>query len=362
MTREEIIRWLREDDETKLDELWRRADDLRRANVGDAVHLRGLVEFSNRCSRQCLYCGLRAGNAALTRYRMEPEEILACARKAVELGYGTLVMQSGEDAAMDPRWLADVIARVKAQTPLAVTLSVGEWPREALELWRRAGADRFLLRFETADEELLRRIHPSRTGQTLGRLDVLRLAREAGFEIGSGILIGVPGQTYHDLARGIGMLAELDLDMIGCGPFIANPHTPLGDVRCPVSRRDPRTRAGAKRRTNQVPGTPEMTYKVVALARIACPLSNIPGTTALATLDRRSGYELALARGANVIMPNLTPANYRRLYELYPGKMWADDDEAYHGAMKRRIEAAGRTVGTGRGDSPHRLAARASGT
>lgn len=350
MNRDEIIRWLREEDAAKLEELWRRADELRRQNVGEAVYLRGLVELSNRCSRQCLYCGLRAGNAELARYRMASDEVLACARMAVELGYGTLVIQSGEDATLEPRWLADLVAKVKAQTPLAVTLSLGEWHREALELWCKAGADRYLLRFETASDELFRHIHPPRPGQTQSRFDVLRTAREVGFEIGSGILIGVPGQTFDDLARGIELLAELDLDMIGCGPFIPHPYTPLA--------------AGGEGRevhADQVPHTAEMTYKVVALARIMCPMSNIPATTALATLNREAGYETALARGANIIMPNLTPEKYRRLYEIYPGKVRAPDERAYHGAMKRRIEAAGRSVGVGRGDSPHRLRARASG-
>lgn len=346
---DEVLHWLRETQPAALARLWQHADAVRRRCVGNDVHLRGLVEISNRCARQCTYCGLRAGNEALPRYSMTDDEILQCAHRAVELGYGTLVLQSGEDAGMDPQWLADVIRRIRAATPLAVALSMGEWPPDVLALWREAGADRYLLRFETADQELFLQVHPPRAGQELKRLELLRALRDLDYEVGSGVLIGLPGQTYAELALSIKLMAELELDMVGCGPYIAHPATPLG--------REP---AGAG--PEQVPATALMTCKVLALARLACPHTNIPATTALATIDGETGYEAGLRCGANVIMPNLTPWQYRRLYEVYPGKVGVMDEADRHLEIRRRIEAVGRKVGSGAGDSPRRTIARMSRT
>jgi biotin synthase len=355
LTRDEIVSWLREYDDGVLEELWRRADTARRRHVGDAVHLRGLIELSNRCCRQCAYCGLRAGNTQLPRYRLDADEILACAGQAVELGYGTLVLQSGEDPTMDPEWLAGVVRRITANTALAVTLSLGEWPTEVLALWRDAGADRYLLRFETADEELFRRIHPPRPDQRLSRFEILHALRDLDYEVGSGILIGVPGQTFAELARCVELLGELELDMIGSGPFIPHLNTPLGGRTWGADGSG--TDVARLRDTpDQVPGTDLMTYKVLALARLIRPWSNIPATTALATLDRRAGYETGLRRGANVIMPNLTPWQYRVLYQVYPGKTETAPGDTYHTDIKARIEAIGRTVGVGPGRSKCRTA------
>jgi biotin synthase len=347
MGHELIPAWLRETDQRRLEELWRQADAVRREHVGDEVHLRGLIEISNHCARQCGYCGLRAGRSDLRRYRLTADEILACARRAVEFGYGTVVLQAGEDDKITGPWLADVVRRIKAETPLAVTLSLGERADEELALWRAGGADRYLLRFETSNAALYRRIHPPRRpGQMSDRLALLRRLRELGYEIGSGVMIGIPGQTFADLVRDIELFRELDLDMIGVGPYIAHPDTPLG--REPPATGNP----------DQVPNTEAMTYKVVALARLACPGANIPSTTALATLNLASGRELGLARGANVVMPNLTPVEYRALYEIYPAKACiretADD---CHRCLRGRILGLGRTVGVGRGDSRRHAAA-----
>jgi biotin synthase len=344
MTPDLILAWLRETDESRLEELWRQADAVRREHVGDEVHLRGLIEISSHCARQCGYCGLRAGRRDLQRYRLTADEILACARRAVEFGYGTVVLQAGEDETITGPWLADVVRHIKAETPLAVTLSLGERTDEDLALWRAGGADRYLLRFETSNAALYRRIHPPRRpGETSDRLALLRRLRELGYEIGSGVMIGIPGQTFADLARDIELFRELDLDMIGVGPYIAHPDTPLG--------REPPAAGGA----DQAPNTEAMTYKVVALARLVCPRANIPSTTALATLNLASGRELGLSRGANVVMPNLTPVEYRALYEIYPAKACiretADD---CHRCLRGRIHSIGRTVGSGRGDSRRR--------
>jgi len=351
MTRDEIITWLREERAPMLETLWRLADGVRRENVGDEVHLRGLVEISNHCVRQCAYCGLRAGNTALARYRMSGEEILACANEAAELGYGTVVMQSGEDYGLDAGWLAEVVRRVKRETQLAATLSFGERPDADLRLWREAGADRYLLRFETSNMELYERIHPALGGRKSDRFEIIRTLKRLGYETGSGVMIGIPGQTYEDLAGDIEAFRDLDLEMAGVGPYIPHPETPLGRGRFP------RAAEGA-----EVPNSELMTYKVIALTRITCPQANIPSTTALATLNIAFGRELGLMRGANVVMPNLTPAKYRPLYEIYPAKACTRETEADSGGgIRERIASIGRTVGTGRGDSPKKAGRGESG-
>ena len=351
LSRSDILSWLRQADDRELERLWAMADSERRDNVGDEVHLRGLIEFSNHCSRQCHYCGLRAGNQALVRYRMTTDEILGCVAEAVRFEYGTVVLQSGEDPALDANWLRDLIRRIKQTTSLAVTLSLGERTPGELGLWREAGADRYLCRFETSNVGLYRRIHPAGLHQGYpNRLEMLNVLRGLAYEIGSGIMIGIPGQTYDDLANDLQLFAELDLDMIGVGPFIAHSATPLGtnsDFSNPAMR-------------EQVPNSEQMTYKVVALARMVCPRSNIPSTTALATLNLSEGRELGLQRGANVIMPNLTPTPYRVHYEIYPNKACIrETSEQCHGCIKRRIASIGRRVARGPGAARSMLARNA---
>jgi biotin synthase len=339
LTRAEILDYLQQTGGQALEALWRRADEKRRRCVGDEVHLRGLVEFSNHCVRQCGYCGLRSDNGAIGRYRMSADEILECARQAVEFGYGTVVLQSGEDYGVTADWMAEVVRRIKAETPLAVTLSLGERPDADLELWREAGADRYLLRFETSNRELYDRIHPPLGTTPSNRFAILERLHQLGYEVGSGVMIGIPGQTYDDLVNDVLAFQSLDLDMIGVGPYIPHPAGPVATFPpAPEGR--------------QVPNTEAMTYKVVALTRLACPMANIPSTTALATLNITEGRELGLMRGANVVMPNLTPAQYRALYEIYPAKACIRETAAQcHHCMKGRIVALGRTIGTGRGDS-----------
>jgi biotin synthase len=336
-----IAGWLRETDPVALDRLWSRADAVRAANVGDQVHLRGLVEASNHCIRHCLYCGIRACSDGLTRYRMTAAEILGCALRAKQLGYGTVVVQAGEDPGLTGRFVADAIRAIKADTGLAVTLSLGERTDDELREWKRAGADRYLLRFETSDPELYRRIHPSLPGTLSDRVAQLRRLREIGYEIGSGVMVGIPGQTWDVLASDIELFRELDIDMIGIGPFLPSPRTPLGGEAADRFRAP---------ETEQVPNSELMTLKVVALTRLACPQANLPSTTALATLDPATGRELGLVRGANIVMPNVTPPEYRVLYEIYPGKACVHETaEACQHCLERRIQAIGRVVGTGPG-------------
>jgi biotin synthase len=345
MEHAELVSWLRQGDADRLQGLWDRADAVRRQHVGDAVHLRGLIEFSNHCVRRCAYCGLHVANRDLVRYRMTEDEILDCARQAAQFGYGTVVLQSGEDLGVAAGWISGVVRRIKSDTGLAVTLSLGERGVEELETWHAAGADRYLLRFETSNVELFQRLHPPRPGQLWpDRVALLRQLRQIGYEVGSGVMIGIPGQTYDDLARDIALFAELHLDMVGVGPYLPHPDTPLADAN----------QAPSVPHEDQVPGSELMTYKVIALTRLTCPLTNIPATTALATLNRANGRELGLRRGANVIMPNLTPVKYRAMYEIYPDKACVGETaDACRTCLESRIRGIGRHIGTGRGDSPH---------
>ena len=343
----DILSWLEEEDSDRLNELYRMADEVRREAVGGEVHLRGLIEISNYCSRQCGYCGLRAGNRDLERYRMTAEEILECAHQAARYRYGSVVLQGGEDYGIEREWLAQLVRRIKEETPLAVTLSMGERPCEDLVAWKEAGADRFLLRFETSDPELYKLIHPAAGGErAAGRIEILGQLRELGYEAGSGVMVGIPGQTFTGLALDIALFRRLDLDMIGVGPYISHPDTPLGkgDWVRPILPQE------------QVPNTEQMTYKVVALARLVCPEANIPSTTALATLNKETGRELGLMRGANVVMPNMTPPKYRALYEIYPAKACIDEtSNECRVCLRRRIEAIGRQVGAGQGGRLRRV-------
>ncbi len=381
MERDAILKWLRERDEQRLSALWAEADAVRRANVGDAVHLRGLIEISNHCVRRCAYCGLRAPNRGIERYRMTGDEIVACAQTARKLGYGTVVLQAGEDPALTGAWVADVVRRIKAETGLAITLSLGEQDEATLRAWHAAGADRYLLRFETSNPELFAQIHPPKAGYVSDRPAQLRVLRALGYEVGSGIMIGIPGQTWDDLANDLELFRTLDLDMIGVGPFLPHPETPLGQEtllepaeavgasdRLPLAEHAAVEPSGAPRRVRgddqQVPNTELMTYKVVALTRLQCPRANIPSTTALATINRDQGRELGLARGANIVMPNVTPPEYRCKYEIYPAKACLfETAEQCHSCLTARIHSLGRTVGTGPGRSPNwavRLAASAA--
>lgn len=346
LTFDQILSWLQEDDGPRLDSLWQEADRVRREQVGEEVHLRGLLEISNYCDRACQYCGIRQPNVHLDRYRMTPEEIRAGADEAVARGYGTVVLQAGEDPALDLSVLCDVIRRIKNETPLAVTLSLGERTVAELAACRRAGADRYLLRFETSNWELLEHLHPPRAGDPpTHRLDLLRVLDELEYEVGSGVMVGLPGQTLADLARDVLLFQQLDLDMIGIGPYIPHPHTPLFQK---LRTADPPC-------AGQATADELTTYKMMALARLACPQANIPSTTALATVNPQAGPLLGLARGANVLMPNLTPAPYRRRYEIYPHKAGSERTSAESANVAlEQVLALGRRVGCGRGDSVKR--------
>lgn len=279
---------------TPLSELAEQASEVLRENKGSHVYVRGLIEFSNICTRNCLYCGLRKQNHKLARYIMSQEEIVRLAQQARAYGVDTIVLQSGENSC-DAVWLKEVVEEVVRILP--VTLSVGEAKKEDYQLWAKAGASRYLLKHETADPGLYARLHP---GYSLtDRLAALAMLKDLGYETGSGFMIGLPGQTLESLVDDIALTERMHVDMIGVGPFIPQENTPLGTV--------PR-------------GSADVTLAVIAALRLAIPAANIPATTALATVDPLLGQIKGLQSGANVLMPGLTPEKYAVDYQIYDSK------------------------------------------
>jgi biotin synthase len=295
------------------------ADAVRKKYVGDEVHLRGLLEFSNICHQTCMYCGLRGANQQLKRYRLEPEEILNFARKAQSYGYKTLVLQSGEDVYYTVEIMQEIIRKIK-ELDVALTLSIGEKSTEEYAAYKAAGADRYLLRIETTDPELYRSMHP---GMSLAnRMRCLSDLKMLGYEVGTGCLVGLPGQRLESLADDILFFKELDADMIGIGPFIPNQDTPLA---------------------GEAGGTFALARRVMALVRLLLPDSNIPATTAMETLNNQ-GRMIGLQSGANVVMPNVTEGEYRKLYALYPGKCINDTPNYCRDCIAAKIQAIGRQI------------------
>ncbi|MGE5404480.1 MAG: [FeFe] hydrogenase H-cluster radical SAM maturase HydE [Candidatus Saccharibacteria bacterium] len=325
LRREHLINFLRSDNPQVWERLRQEADRVRREWVGDQVLIRGIIEFSNYCARNCHYCGINRHNLDVYRYRIPPEEIISTAENAVKMGFKTIVLQSGEDFNYTGSMLAEVVREIK-KLDVAITLSVGERSFEDYQMWREAGADRYLLKFETSNAELYKRMHPG-TGLT-GRLAKLQELRELGYQIGSGMMIGLPGQSIEILANDIMLLKSLKLEMAGIGPFIPHPGTPL---------------AGAEN------GSTDLTLRALALARLVVPWAHLPATTALCSLNK-DGRQVGLNSGANVVMPNLTPLKYRKFYEIYPQKAEViDPPEKLYEDVKTLIRQMGREVAAGYG-------------
>ncbi|GBG55577.1 [FeFe] hydrogenase H-cluster radical SAM maturase HydE [Sporomusaceae bacterium FL31] len=318
LNKQEIVSLLASDHINK--QLFEAADRIRAAYVGETVHLRGLVEFSNICRQNCLYCGLRRANTSIRRYRLEPDTIVDFAVKAKSYGYKTLVLQSGEDDFYTTDILQHIIAKIK-ELDLALTLSIGEKSRAEYAAYKQAGADRYLMRIETTDEELYAALHPGMSFENRKRC--LQDLKDLGYEVGTGCLVGLPNQTLESLAEDILFFKDLDADMIGLGPFIPNAATPLKDAPG---------------------GTFEASLKVMAIIRLLLPDANIPATTAMETLNK-NGRIIALQSGANVAMPNVTEGEYRELYALYPGKICINDTPAHcRGCITGKITSIGRSV------------------
>ena len=326
MTRAQLVKALTSPDTVNL---YSEADRVRKEYMGDAVHLRGLIEFSNVCGRDCLYCGIRRSNKDVFRYKMPVDEIVKTAENAKKLGYKSLVLQSGENCQYPLKEMCNFISRIKKELGVAITLSIGEKTKEEYAALKEAGCDRYLLRFETSAQDIFHQLRPASSFED--RIRCLKWLRELGFQVGSGIMVGLPGQTAAMIAEDILLMNELDLDMIGIGPFIADGHTPLKDAKN---------------------GTLELTLKTLALIRITTKNTHLPATTAMGSIDPQ-GRQKALKCGANVLMPNVTPTKYRKHYQLYPNKICIKDKPGDCSlCISGMVISLGRTIAT---DAGHTL-------
>jgi len=333
--RRDIEAMLRLDDDREVAVLLDFADRVRSRFVGDGVLLRGIVEFSSFCRNACSYCGLCRTNTRLQRYRLTEDEILATAENIWQAGIKTVVLQSGEEDNLDAEWLRRVIAEIKARFDVAITLSVGECSRQEYALWKKAGADRYLLKIETSDEALYKDLHPGMSFDN--RIRCLRDLAELGYQTGTGDLVGLKGQTVESLAEDVLLFKEGDFDMLSVSPFIPHAETPLAA---------------------EPAGDLGMTLKMTALTRIVSRNAHIPATTAIGSLHGRDERPRALVAGANVLMPNFTPTPYRRQYEIYPNKRCVDEKAgACPLCMAGMVAALGRRVDYTRGDSLKRAGA-----
>lgn len=323
--------------------LLKKAKQVKEATVGKKVFFRGLVEFSNVCSKDCLYCGIRKSNKNVIRYRASDDEILAACRFAWENRFGSVVLQSGEltSQAFIKR-IDTLLKKIKqlSNNELGITLSCGEQSRETYRRWFESGAHRYLLRIEASNPALYYKIHPNTKKHSFDiRKEALQFLRETGYQVGTGVMIGLPFQTVDDLTGDLLFFKETDIDMCGMGPYIEHEHTPLYAFRHLLKTRQERF---------------DLALNMIAVLRLLMPDINIAAATALQAIDP-AGREKALAIGANVIMPNLTPCEYRKEYLLYEDKPCLDEDaELCRNCLEARIELAGSEIGYGEwGDSKH---------
>jgi biotin synthase len=289
------------ENQVELDKLFNFADSVRKEFCGDGIFLRGIIEFSNFCDKECFYCGLNKNNRKLSRYRMSQEELIKSVEYLASCNIKTVVLQSGEDQSLDVLWLKDIISQIKSRFDLAVTLSLGERSLDDYRLWRQAGTDRYLLKMETLDEDLYAGMHPQMS--FAHRLHCLDILGKLGYQVGSGNIIGLPGQSLKTIAQDILFFKQSNFDMIGIGPFIPHPDTQFAAV---------------------ARGEALLTLKTIALTRIVTKNAHIPATTALGSLDQDYRLE-GLKCGANILMPNFTPQPYRKLYQIYPGKKCVEE-------------------------------------
>lgn len=305
------------------------ADEVRRERYGDAVFLRGLIEFTSYCKNNCLYCGLRAGNRNAERYRLSKDEILACCAEGYALGYRTFVLQGGEDPYYTDDMICDIVREIRARYPdCAITLSIGEKPRRSYERYFEAGANRYLLRHETADPAHYGQLHPTDMSSE-NRKRCLRDLKEIGYQVGSGFMVGSPYQTTDNLIADLRFLQELQPDMIGIGPYITHRDTPFKDEKS---------------------GSVELTLRMLSILRLMFPYALLPSTTALGTIDP-NGRERGLQSGGNVVMPNLSPTGVREKYAIYDNKICTGEESAQcRRCLEMRIESAGYRAVTDRGD------------
>jgi len=309
--------------------LKKRADEVRQRHYGKKVFLRGLIEVSSYCKNDCLYCGIRRSNKSAERYRLTREQIMLCAENGYGLGFRTFVMQGGEDSFFTDDFMCGVISELREKYPdCAITLSLGERSCESYRRMKEAGADRYLLRHEAADEQLYASLHPSEMSLA-HRKQCLYDLRSLGYQVGAGFMVGAPNQTADHLIADLRFLQELKPQMIGIGPFVPHHDTPFADEKG---------------------GTLELTLRLLGILRLMFPKVLLPATTALGTIAP-NGRELGLQTGCNVVMPNLSPVDVRKKYELYDNKICTGEEAAEcRVCLQRRIEAAGYEVAAERGD------------
>ena len=315
---------------SKLDGLlYSSADTIRKQIYGDEVYIRGLIEFTNYCKNNCYYCGIRKDNKKAVRYRLSKEEILSCSSEGYSLGFRTFVLQGGEDPHFSDKLICEIVSEIRESYPdCAITLSIGEKTKESYLAYFNAGANRYLLRHETAVEEHYKKLHPE-SMSLKNRKQCLFDLKEIGYQVGSGFMVGSPYQTTENLIADIRFLQELKPDMIGIGPYINHAQTPFSEF------------------SN---GSLELTLRLIAILRLIFPYALIPATTALGTIHPQ-GRELGLKAGANVVMPNLSPVKVRKLYDLYENKICTGEEAAQcRGCLERRVKSAGYNIVTSIGN------------
>ena len=340
LSRDDIVSLLSISDKQQIDTLFKRAYEVKKQYVSNVVYLRGIIEFSNICSKDCLYCGIRKGNTDLKRFQMTKDEIVSAALWAFEGKYGSVVLQSGERSDTPfVDFVEDVVKTIKEKSAgkLGITLSLGEQSADTYRRWYEAGAHRYLLRIETSNPELYSRIHPP-DSIFQDRVECLKLLRQTGFQVGTGVMIGLPGQTLEDLADDVLFFKNIDADMIGMGPYIPHHSTPMG----------------IESATYDAEAQLELGLKMVAVCRIVLKDVNIAAATALQAL-KFNGRELGVMAGANIIMPNVSDTKYREGYQLYDNKPCLDENSSQcRACLTGRILGIGETIGFEQwGDSPH---------
>lgn len=310
-------------------DLFAAADAVRREHYGTDVFLRGLIEFTNVCQNDCYYCGIRKSNAQAQRYRLTQEQILQSCENGYRMGFRTFVLQGGEDPRNTDAWVCSMVDKIKTAHPdCAVTLSIGEQSRASYQAYFDAGADRYLLRHETASEAHYRKLHPEEMSLA-NRKRCLFDLKEIGYQVGAGFMVGSPWQTPKELVADLRFLQQLQPDMIGIGPFIPHHETPFADEQ---------------------PGTLELTLRMLSILRLLFPYVLLPATTALGTISP-IGRELGLKAGANVMMPNLTPTDVRKNYDLYDNKICMDEEAAKcRLCQEGRVRSVGYQIVSDRGD------------
>lgn len=329
ITKEELNILLHTQDAVLIEELRSRAQQTAQQIYGNKIYIRGLIEFTNYCRNNCYYCGIRGANTRADRYRLSLDQILSCCETGWNLGFRTFVLQGGEDPYFTDEKVCHIVQKIKERYPdCAVTLSIGEKSEESYQAYFDAGADRYLLRHETADEEHYRKLHPEQMS-LIHRKNCLRTLKKIGYQTGCGFMVGSPGQTVDTLYEDLMFIKELNPEMVGIGPFIPHKDTPFAEKPA---------------------GTLDMTLRLLSIIRLIQPHVLLPATTALGTIDPR-GREKGIQAGGNVVMPNLSPVNVRDKYMLYDNKICTGDEAAEcRNCMAMRMKSIGYEVVTDRGD------------